>query len=122
MQRRAFQLRIRAGRIAEYDQTHRHVWPELIAELQSFGVSDYSIFRRGQDLFLYLRVPDFEDLLRRLAASDVNRRWQETMAPIFEPVPSLQAGETLAMMEEVFFMPGSGEGAPAKQPGKTDAD
>ncbi len=107
MQRRAFQLRIREGRIAEYDEAHRHVWPELIAELESFGVTDYSIFRRGQELFLYLRVPDFDDLLRRLAASDVNHRWQEQMAPIFEPVPSLKPGETLATMEEVFFMPGA---------------
>ncbi len=41
-------MRIREGRIAEYDGAHRHVWPELIAELQSFGVTDYSIFRRGQ--------------------------------------------------------------------------
>lgn len=115
-------MRIRECRIAEYDGAHRHVWPELIAELQSFGVTDYSIFWRGQELFLYLRVPDFEELLRKLAASDVNRRWQERMAPIFEPVPSLQAGEILAMMEEVFFMPGAGEGGPAKESGTTDTD
>ncbi len=106
MQRRAFQLRIREGKTADYDEAHRHVWPELLMELQSLGVTDYSIFRRGQELFLYLRVPDFEELLRKLSVSQVNLRWQERMAPIFEPVPSLKPGETLAMMEEVFFMPG----------------
>ena len=108
MQRRAFQLRIREERIADYDQAHRHVWPELLEELQAFGVEDYSIFRRGQELFLYLRVPDFDHLMQQLAGSAVNRRWQETMAPLFEPVPSLMPGETLAMMEEVFFLPGAG--------------
>ena len=106
MQRVAFQLRIRAGRIDDYDEAHRHVWPELIAELESFGVHDYSIFRRGQELFLTLRVPSFDKLLRQLEASEVNLRWQKTMAPLFEPVPSLQPGESFAMMEEVFFMPG----------------
>jgi len=106
MQRRAFQLRIREGKTADYDEAHRHVWPELLTELQSLGVTDYSIFRRGQELFLYLRVPDFEELLRKLSVSQVNLRWQERMAPIFEPAPSLKPGETLAMMEEVFFMPG----------------
>ena len=106
MQRKAFQLRIREGLTAEYDATHREVWPELLDELTRFGVRDYSIFRRGQELFLYLRVPDFDELQRKLAASDINRRWQEKMAPIFEPVLSLQPGEQLAMMEEVFFMPG----------------
>ncbi len=107
MQRIAFQLRIKPGMEAEYDETHRHVWPELLAELESFDVTDYSIFRRGQELFLYLRAPDREALFEKLAKSDVNRRWQERMQPIFEPVPSLQPGETLAFMEEVFFLPGS---------------
>lgn len=107
MQRIAFQLRIRAGMADEYDEIHRHVWPELLAELESFGVTDYSIFRRGQQLFLYMRVPDFDQLTKRLAASDVNRRWQQKMAPVFEDVLDLQPGEAQAMMQEVFFMPGS---------------
>ncbi len=107
MQRIAFQLRIRPGKEAEYDETHRLVWPELLAELESFGVTDYSIFRRGQELFLYLRAPDRDALFDKLAQSDVNRRWQERMRPIFEPVASLQPGEALAFMEEVFFLPGS---------------
>ena len=106
MQRIAFQLRIRAGKEAEYDETHRHVWPELLAELESFEVTDYSIFRRGQELFLYLRVPDISILTEQLNNSEVNRRWQEKMAPVFEPVPSLRSGEALAFMDEVFFLPG----------------
>lgn len=108
MQRVAFQLRVREGSTAEYDEAHRHVWPELLAELTAFGVREYSIFRRGQELFLYMHVPDFAELLRKLSASDVNRRWQETMAPLFEPVPSLRPGEPFAVMEEVFYMPGTG--------------
>ncbi len=37
---------------------------------------------------------------------DAIQRWQRKMAPLFEPVPDLQADETLAMMREVFFMAG----------------
>ena len=107
MQRVAFQLRIRSGREAEYDETHRHVWPELLAELSDAGVREYSIFRRGQELVLYMLVPDFDLFLARMANSEVDRRWQEFMAPIFEPVPSLAPGERLARMQEVFYMPGT---------------
>ncbi len=82
------------------------MWPELLQELERLEVSDYSIFRRGQQLFLYMRVPDFDQLLKHLAASDVNQRWQREMAPLFEPVPDLAANEPVAMMQEVFFMPG----------------
>jgi len=83
------------------------VWPELIAELERLWVADYSIFRRGQELFLYLQVPNFGELQRQLAGSEVNRRWQERIAPIFEPVLSLKDGEGLAMMEEVSLWQGS---------------
>ena len=106
MQRIAFQLRIRAGKEAEYDEAHRDVWPELLAEFESLGVAEYSIFRRGQDLFLYLHAPERNTLFEQLEASEVNQRWQARMAPIFEPVPTLQPGEILAFMEEVFFFPG----------------
>ena len=107
MQRIAFQLRIKAGKTEDYDEAHRHVWPELLAELEAFGVTDYSIFRRGQQLFLYLRVPDYGELKQRLAASEVNRHWQQKMAPLFEPVLDLEPGESEATMHEVFFMPGT---------------
>lgn len=107
MQRIAFQLRIRADKIDEYDEAHRHVWPELLQELERFGVTDYSIFRRGQQLFLYMHVPGFDQLTKLLAASDINQRWQQKMAPLFEPVPDLQPHEALATMREVFFMPGN---------------
>jgi L-rhamnose mutarotase len=109
MQRKAFQLRIRKGHAAKYDEVHRHVWPELLQELKAFGVRNYSIFRRGEELFLYMHVENFDELLKKLAASDVNRRWQEKMAPMFEPVPSLRSEEPFAIMEEVFFMSGVDE-------------
>jgi L-rhamnose mutarotase len=121
LQRKAFQLRIRKGSASEYEAAHREVWPELIEELTRFGVSDYSIFRRGQELFLYLRVPDFDALLQKLAASDVNRRWQQRMAHLFEPVPSLKPDEPFAMMEEVFFMPGANEDSSSRPAERTDA-
>ena len=107
MPRVAFELQIREGKIAEYDEAHRQVWPELLAELTAFGVTDYSIFRRGHRLVLCMNVPDFQVLVQQLAKSNVNLRWQETMAPLFAPVPGLLPGETYAMMEEVFFMPGN---------------
>lgn len=107
MQRIAFQLRIKADKIAEYDRAHQNVWPELLAEMERFGVHEYSIFRRGQQLFLYMRVADFEKLLDQLASSEVNQRWQKAMVPLFEPVPGIKPGETFAMMQEVFYMRGT---------------
>ena len=60
MPRYAFKLRIKAEAIEEYDREHQRVWPELLQRLKAIGISDYSIFRRGQDLVLSLRVDDFD--------------------------------------------------------------
>lgn len=106
MQRVAFQLQIKEGKIAEYEEAHRHVWPELIREMEAFGITEYSVFRRGLQLFLSMRVPDFEEVKQHLARSEINQRWQLAMAPLFDPVPDAVPGEPFATMQEVFYMPG----------------
>ena len=104
MQRVAWRLRLRPETIEEYEGAHTRVWPELLERLKAVGVSHYSIFRRGQDLFLFLRVEDFECAWKTLENDRVNQRWQKEMAPLFEPVPDLQPGEQIALMKEVFYM------------------
>ncbi len=102
--RKAFQLRIRAGKEAAYDEAHRNVFPELLARLHEVGICNYSIFRRGQMLFLYMQVADFEAAQLQLRDDPANLRWQAKMAEIFEPVPDQKPGEDFALMEEVFYM------------------
>jgi len=104
MPRHAFQLRIKADAIEEYEREHQRVWPELLRKLKEVGISDYSIFRRGQELVLVLRVDDFEKAWDELDRDPVNRRWQEFMSRLFEPVPGLREGERFAMMKEVFYL------------------
>jgi len=104
MQRVAFQLRIREGMIEAYEEAHRNVWPEMLRELEGMGIVEYSIFRRDQQLFLYMQVSDFQHVLTTMAASEINRRWQQAMAPLFEPVPGKHPDEPFAMMTEVFHM------------------
>jgi L-rhamnose mutarotase len=102
MPRYAFKLRIKKDAIEEYDREHTRVWPELLAKLKEVGISDYSIFRRGQDLALYLRVDDFDRAWDELDRDPVNQRWQAFMGRLFEPVPDLEPGERVAVMKEVF--------------------
>ena len=66
MPRTAFRLRVKASAIETYERDHPNVWPELLAKLKEVGISYYSIFRRGQDLFLVMRVADFASAWRAL--------------------------------------------------------
>ena len=104
MPRYAFHLRIKSDAIEEYEREHRRVWPELLAKLKEVGISDYSIFRRGQELTLVLRVDDFDRAWDALDRDPVNQRWQEFMGRLFEPVPDKQPGERFAMLKEVFYL------------------
>jgi L-rhamnose mutarotase len=104
MPRVAFRLRIKPDAIEEYDKAHSAVWPELLAKLKEVGISDYSIFRRGQELFLVMRVRDFDAAWDALGKDPMNQRWQAKMANYFEPASDLGLDERFAMMKEVFYM------------------
>jgi L-rhamnose mutarotase len=104
MPRYAFKLRIKADAIEEYEREHKRVWPEMLAKLKEAGISDYSIFRRDQDLFLCLRVDDFDRAWEMLDRDPVNQRWQQFMGRLFEPVADVKPGERFAMMKEVFYL------------------
>jgi L-rhamnose mutarotase len=104
MSRVAFRLRIKPGKEDQYDEAHRNVWPALLAKLKQVGISDYSIFRRDQDLFLVMRVEDFDAAWRILDDDPINLKWQQEMAPLFDSVPGLKPGEKFATMTEVFHL------------------
>jgi L-rhamnose mutarotase len=104
MPRYAFKLRIKPDAIEEYESEHQRVWPELLDKLKEVGISDYSVFRRGQDLTLVLRTEDFDKAWDELDNDPVNQRWQEFMSRLFEPVPDKQNGERFAMLKEVFYL------------------
>lgn len=104
MPRYAFQLKIKPGKEAEYDESHRHVWPKLLAKLKEVGISRYSIFRRERDLVLVMDVENFDAAWDALTKDETNLKWQQKMAPIFEVVPGIKPGERFAMMEEVFYL------------------
>lgn len=104
MARVAFRLKLRPEAIQAYEEAHRRVWPELLAVLKQAGISEYSIFRRGTELFFYLRVDDFERAWTEISSTSVDRRWQAEMSRFFAPSADLEPGERFAMMEEVFYL------------------
>jgi L-rhamnose mutarotase len=55
-------------------------------------------------LFLVMQVDDFDAAWRALDQDATNVKWQEKMAPLFEPVPGLQPDEKFAIMKEVFYL------------------
>ena len=83
-QRAGFVLRVRPERVQEYVEAHAAVWPEMLEALRGAGIRNYTIFREGNLMFGYFEADDLEHAGAFLAAQEVNRRWQDTMAGLLE--------------------------------------
>jgi L-rhamnose mutarotase len=103
MQRVAFVMHIQPGAEAEYERRHRHVWPDMLAELKVAGCQNYSIFRDGLRLVAYLEVEDLDRYRTYLAGSAVAQRWEAHMSDILlrEVDPATNFPPVLA---EVFHL------------------
>ena len=72
-------------RIADYRRVHERVWPELLEALRDAGWRNYSLFLRDDGLLVgYVEADDLGRAQARIAATEVNARWQEAMAELFE--------------------------------------
>ena len=104
MTRVAYLLRIREGMEEEYVEAHRNVWPDLIQHLQDVGFHNYSIFKRGLNLFVYVEVEEFESSLKGLIDHPLYEKWAEKMEPIMERHPDCREGEMFPILTEVFHV------------------
>jgi Uncharacterized conserved protein len=105
MERVGFLLKVRADRLEEYRERHRHVWPEMLEALSESGWRNYSLFLRPDGLlFGYVEVDDFEAARAAMASRAVNDRWQAEMALFFEQLDGQRPDEGLLRLEEVFHL------------------
>ena len=105
MQRVGFILKVKQDKIEEYREHHKKVWPEMLEALRETGWHNYSLFMRDDGLlFGYVETPDFEKALAGMAEKEVNKRWQDFMAPYFEGIGGKHADESMIPLEQVFYL------------------
>jgi len=105
MKRVCFLLRIKPDLVEEYRRIHEPVWPELLDVMRRSGMNNYSLFLRPDGLLIgYFEAENPEESLRKVGETDVNRRWQERMAPYFEAGSGDLSGGGPEWVEQVFFM------------------
>ncbi|MFE4616770.1 L-rhamnose mutarotase [Streptomyces sp. NPDC056747] len=87
----ALHTKVRADRVEEYDAAHRQVPEELTAAIRAAGVSEWTIWRRGTDLFHVLEVQDYQAMIAALEKLPVNIAWQARMAELLDVVHDYSA-------------------------------
>ena len=106
MKRVGFVLKVKPERLAEYTGRHEQVWPEMLAALREAGWHNYSLFLRDDGLlFGYFETPDSLPAAQaRMAATAVNTRWQESMAPFFESPDNARPDTMFLELREIFHL------------------
>jgi L-rhamnose mutarotase len=97
MQRYGQIIGVKPEHIAQYEELHEQVWPEVLATIHACNIRNYTIFRHGTLLFAY-----FEYIGDDFAADPKTREWWSHTDPLQEPVADRAEGEWWTTMRPVF--------------------
>jgi L-rhamnose mutarotase len=82
-------LRDDAGLIAEYEQLHREVWPEIRESILSSGIERMQIYRFSNRLCMVMADPQVQ-------------KWENLMWKFQQAVPGSKPGEKWVLMDKIF--------------------
>lgn len=93
--------------IAEYEEWHRNVWPEVKQSIFDSGIDSMDIYRVENRLIMILETgPEFT--FERKAAMDaanlVVQRWEEKMWKYQVVIPGGKPGEKWRLADNVFSL------------------
>jgi L-rhamnose mutarotase len=101
MERFAWKARILPGMLREYIKRHDEIWPEMTAVLDQAGISNYTIWSDGDELFGYYECENVDKAASIQANSPVVDKWnlymKDVMVMAFDP----QTG-TAVQLKQVF--------------------
>jgi len=91
--------------IAEYEDWHKKVWPEILKSIKDSGIRSMEIYRTGNRMFMIMETtPDFS-LEKKGAADAANAKvqeWEELMWKFQQPLPGSAPGEKWILMDKIF--------------------
>lgn len=85
MEKYAWKARVLDGKLEEYRRRHDEIWPEMVALLKEAGISNYTIWNVGDELFGYYECEKGVDYAAAVQAkSPIVERWNEYMKDVME--------------------------------------
>ena len=102
-ERYAFRLQVAPERLADYTRRHAEVWPEMLQALHDSGWHGYSLFAAPDGLLIgYVEAESLEAAQAAMARTDVNTRWQASMAEFFTSLDGTTPDEGFEPLTQVF--------------------
>ncbi|AKD02285.1 L-rhamnose mutarotase [Pontibacter korlensis] len=93
--------------IAEYEEYHKEVWPEIKKSIQEAGVEQMEIYRWENRLFMVMEVSEefsFEQKESMDAANPKVQEWENLMWKYQKALPGTKEGEKWQQMKKIFAL------------------
>ncbi|QJB35701.1 L-rhamnose mutarotase [Chitinophaga oryzae] len=93
--------------IAEYEDYHRNVWPEIKKSITDSGIQNMEIYRAGNRLFMIMEVDDSFSFDRKGAMDAANptvQKWEQLMWKYQQALPVAKPGEKWIIMDKIFSL------------------
>jgi L-rhamnose mutarotase len=91
--------------IAEYENIHKQIWPEIKKSILDAGITTMDIYRAGDRMFMIMETTDdfeFENKDRMDAGNPIVQKWEAFMWKFQKPLPFAKPGEKWVMMKQIF--------------------
>jgi len=91
--------------IAEYEDYHREIWPEIKKSILDSGITNMEIYRFDNRLFMIMETDDTFSFGRKAAMDDGNAKvqeWETLMWKFQQPLKNSKPGEKWVLMDEIF--------------------
>ena len=101
----ALDLKDDAALIAEYEEYHRSVWPEIKKSIADSGITDMEIYRFDNHLFMIMETDDNFSFERKAAMDNGNAKveeWEALMWKFQQPLKNAKPGEKWVLMDRIF--------------------
>jgi len=73
----------------EYIKIHKEAWPEMLKAIREAGFINEVIYYYKNQSIIFLECPDINECDVKLRATEVCKKWDETVCPWFKEDPAM---------------------------------
>ena len=93
--------------IAEYEEYHKAVWPEILDSIRDSGITMLVIYRVQNRLFMIMETNDFFSFEAKGISDAANHKvqeWETLMWKYQQALPGTRPGEKWVLMQKIFSL------------------
>lgn len=93
--------------IAEYENYHKNVWPEIKNSITGAGINSMEIYRTGNRLFMIMETANNFSFDKKAAMDSNNPKvqaWEQLMWKFQLALPWAKPGEKWIIMDKIFSL------------------